>query len=163
METLENVLTKIWGWIYNRQDVNEKFIIQCYFYNIMCSNVGRKSWNSVQYIYICVIFICASSTHALPLSELYPFGSNTTDSQTPRQDDGGSNKIQLQKSFKFFGEKKTNLFVSSMFVFGILPCKGQCLLWYAGSVAGGACTVIRTTFCTREDKHPQGNIVPECL
>jgi len=60
-----------------------------------------------------LLFLLRNSL-CIPLSQFYPFGSETTESTNtiPREDDDTSPSISLQPSFNFFGQLYTSLYVS---------------------------------------------------
>ncbi|XP_066565247.1 sushi, nidogen and EGF-like domain-containing protein 1 [Amia ocellicauda] len=50
---------------------------------------------------------------AVPLKEFYPFGQEQGDSQTIKQDDGGSGLVEIAVAFPFFGDRHTGLYVNN--------------------------------------------------
>lgn len=79
----------------------------------MCSNDVRTNRFSVILFLSLLIINIQSLCGGIPLSELYPFNNTYGDTQTPRIDDGGSDKINLKKRFKFFGKNKTSVYVNN--------------------------------------------------
>lgn len=70
---------------------------------------------------------------AVPLEDFYPFGQDEGDSQTIKQDDGGSGLVEISVAYPFFGDRHTGLYVSRTGLGGALliglvrsgPCKGE--------------------------------------
>lgn len=93
------------------QDVN-RFQDQCRCY-IMCSNALKTNYLSI-IILISLIILNITSLCSADDSpfELYPFNKSNGDAETPRIDDGGSDKIKLKRTFKFFGKNYTSVYVS---------------------------------------------------
>ncbi|XP_028300564.1 sushi, nidogen and EGF-like domain-containing protein 1 isoform X2 [Gouania willdenowi] len=50
---------------------------------------------------------------AVTLEHFYPFGTDTADSQTITQDDGGSGLLEISVAFPFFGDRHTGLYVNN--------------------------------------------------
>lgn len=55
---------------------------------------------------------------AVPFEDFYPFGQEQGDTQTIKQDDGGSGLVGISVAFPFFGDRHTGLYVS----FGMCVC-----------------------------------------
>ncbi|KAJ8375192.1 hypothetical protein SKAU_G00057720 [Synaphobranchus kaupii] len=66
---------------------------------------------------------------AVPLEDFYPFGQDEGDSQTIKQDDGGSGLVEISVAYPFFGDRHTGLYVSRTRLGGAVRGDG------AGSVA----------------------------
>ncbi|XP_056012711.1 sushi domain-containing protein 2-like [Ostrea edulis] len=81
----------------------------------MCSHVGRCNPKSV--VKLVILTVCVLGflplARGLSIPDLYPFGRSTSDNRTQATDDGGSQKIRLKNSFKFFGKNKSSLFVNN--------------------------------------------------
>lgn len=94
------------------QDVN-RFQDQCRCY-IMCSNALKTNYLSI-IILISLIILNITSLCSADDSpfELYPFNKSNGDAETPRIDDGGSDKIKLKRTFKFFGKNYTSVYVNN--------------------------------------------------
>lgn len=89
----------------------------------MCSNVLRTNWFSAKFLFSLITIVnCAVLCSGISLSELYPFNSTYGDQLTPTIDDGGSDKVKLKRTFKFFGKNYTNLYVNNN---GILTFKDK--------------------------------------
>ena len=105
-------------WMLKRicQDVN-RFQDQCRCY-IMCSNALKTNYLSIIILISLIILNIASvcSADDSPF-ELYPFNKSNGDTNTPLIDDGGSNKIKLKRTFKFFGKNYTSVYVSKDIIF----------------------------------------------
>ncbi|XP_069053640.1 sushi, nidogen and EGF-like domain-containing protein 1 isoform X2 [Lepisosteus oculatus] len=50
---------------------------------------------------------------AVPLRDFYPFGQDHGDTQTMKQDDGGSGLVEISVAFPFFGDRHTGLYVNN--------------------------------------------------
>lgn len=50
----------------------------------------------------------------VPVSDFFPFGTDTGDLRTERSDDGGSGKVNLTVMFPFFGKRHDKLYVSTL-------------------------------------------------
>uniref|UniRef100_A0A8C9V4C8 Sushi, nidogen and EGF like domains 1 n=1 Tax=Scleropages formosus TaxID=113540 RepID=A0A8C9V4C8_SCLFO len=50
---------------------------------------------------------------AVPLEDFYPFGPDEGDSQTMKQDDGGSGLVEISVAIPFFGDRHTGLYVNN--------------------------------------------------
>ncbi|KAG9341578.1 hypothetical protein JZ751_019091, partial [Albula glossodonta] len=50
---------------------------------------------------------------AVPLEDFYPFGQDEGDSQTIKQDDGGSGLVEISVAYPFFGDRHTGLYVNN--------------------------------------------------
>lgn len=82
----------------------------------MCSNVTTSNWFSIKILLLLSLLLnTVILCYGVSLSELYPFGTQYGDKQTPKVDDGGSDKITLKRTFKFFGKNFTILYVSILF------------------------------------------------
>lgn len=84
----------------------------------MCSNALKTNYLSI-IILISLIILNISSVCSADDSpfELYPFNQSNGDTSTPRIDDGGSDKIKLKRTFKFFGKNYTSVYVSKDIIF----------------------------------------------
>ncbi|KAJ8300970.1 hypothetical protein KUTeg_022489 [Tegillarca granosa] len=78
----------------------------------MCSNVRLYSGFSIHIIIIYCLIINQFS-FGITISDLYPYGSQNGDRETARLDDGGSGRIDLNSTFKFFGRNYNKLFVNN--------------------------------------------------
>ncbi|KAL4630710.1 sushi, nidogen and EGF-like domain-containing protein 1 [Arapaima gigas] len=66
--------------------------------------------------YLCILTcldLLAVVEPAVPLEDFYPFGPDEGDSQTMKQDDGGSGLVEISVSIPFFGDRHTGLYVNN--------------------------------------------------
>ncbi|XP_060723740.1 sushi, nidogen and EGF-like domain-containing protein 1 isoform X1 [Tachysurus vachellii] len=59
------------------------------------------------------LFMPSGVMPAVPLKDFYPFGQEQGDSQTIKQDDGGSGLVEISVAFPFFGDRHTGLYVNN--------------------------------------------------
>ncbi|XP_036374730.1 sushi, nidogen and EGF-like domain-containing protein 1 [Megalops cyprinoides] len=57
--------------------------------------------------------LLATVEPAVPLEDFYPFGQEEGDSQTIKQDDGGSGLVEISVAFPFFGDRHAGLYVNN--------------------------------------------------